>query len=244
MSKRKINVTVCIPVYNGDRFIEEQIKSIQDQLIDGDEMLIADDCSTDKSIEAISMLNDKRIKVIKRASNLGVNKNVSDLLLRARMDYIFLADQDDLWIPGRLDLMIERLENGRKGLAVGNASCVDSQSRKLAQRFYDVSQRDSSSSFKNIIKIILGRIAYNGCCMVMTKDFRDHVCPIPSFVESHDLWFALVANARKSLEHIDEDVTFRRIHSENLSLRRRSTLKKLKSRIIMARMVLGLIKIV
>jgi len=239
MKGEREKISVCIPVYNGQDFIENQIRSILEQLVDGDEIIVGDDFSTDSSLEIISRIDDKRIIVVNAASNKGLVRNLSAILSRARHKYIFLADQDDLWVPGRVDAMIEILKGSQKELVVGNASCINKESEYISMRFNDVYAKKSSLRYQNIIRIFLGNIAYNGCCMAMTTNFKDVVSPIPNFVESHDLWFALIANVRKSIVHIDQDVTFRRIHMTNVSFRKRSVYKKIGSRIIMIIMLLS-----
>ena len=67
-------ISVCLASYNGQLFIKKQVKSILDQLKDNDELIIIDDCSTDKTVSTLNEIKDKRIKLYKNEVNLGVNK--------------------------------------------------------------------------------------------------------------------------------------------------------------------------
>jgi len=237
MRKNKQNISVCLPVYNGESFLLQQIESIQSQLIDGDELIISDDHSSDRSLEIIQNIFTKGIVIIKNDSNIGLINNLSNCLLSCRSHYIFIADQDDLWPVQRVDTMLEALQNSQKELYVGNASCINHLSEAITYRFNDILAENSQSKYLNLLKIITGKTAYNGCCMAMTSKFRDKVCPIPRFVESHDLWFAVKSILDDSIFHSTEDITLRRIHGNNLSFRHRYLYQKIYSRIIMLRMI-------
>jgi len=106
-------ISVCMPTFNGEKYIKKQIESILSQMNDEDELIISDDSSTDKTISIIESLNDSRIKIFSHTPNtvqlkkkLGIYRIVAENYLNAlnyaKGDYIFLADQDDLWSQGRV----------------------------------------------------------------------------------------------------------------------------------------------
>ena len=102
-------ISVCMATYNGERYIKRQIDSILYQLGEDDELIISDDGSTDRTLEIIKKYNDSRIKIyehIKKAELSKVKKlrnfyyatsNFENALIHSRGEYIFLADQDDIW---------------------------------------------------------------------------------------------------------------------------------------------------
>ena len=67
------NVSVCMACYNGEAYIKEQIESILPQLIEGDELIVIDDGSADKTAEIVLEIKDTRIKYFRNSSNAGVN---------------------------------------------------------------------------------------------------------------------------------------------------------------------------
>ena len=95
-------VSVCIPTYNGEQYIEAQLHSILPQLEATDEVVISDDHSTDSTIDKILKLNDVRIKVLTNTRKPGLLGNLENALRATKGDIIYLSDQDDLWFPGKV----------------------------------------------------------------------------------------------------------------------------------------------
>ncbi len=109
-------ISVCLASYNGALYIKEQIHSILSQLKDGDELIISDDSSTDNTVDIISQINDKRITILHHESVINlptcqkVTSNFENALFAASGDVIFLSDQDDVWLDGKIDTMCSYLE--------------------------------------------------------------------------------------------------------------------------------------
>ncbi|MDE5758415.1 MAG: glycosyltransferase, partial [Allobaculum sp.] len=91
-------ISVCIATYNGERYIETQIRSILDQLNEDDEIIISDDSSTDRTLDIIRSLNDSRIKLFAGNKFHSRTFNFENALKQATGDFIFLSDQDDIWL--------------------------------------------------------------------------------------------------------------------------------------------------
>ena len=104
--------------FNGERFLQEQIGSILAQLDPNDEVVVVDDASQDATVDVIEQIGDARVKVVRHADNRGYVPTFEEALSLARGQYIFLSDQDDIWTPGRVELMIAALQ--RAELVVGN----------------------------------------------------------------------------------------------------------------------------
>ena len=93
-----MKISVCMATYNGELYVAEQINSILSQLNYNDELIIVDDCSSDKTIDVITSFGDERINLIKNNKNIGVNKSFSKSILLSTGDYIFLSDQENMLI--------------------------------------------------------------------------------------------------------------------------------------------------
>ena len=91
-------ISVCIATYNGEHYINQQLKSILSQLSYNDEIIISDDSSNDKTINIIESFNDKRIKLLKYQKYFNPIYNFENTLKNVSGDYIFLSDQDDNFI--------------------------------------------------------------------------------------------------------------------------------------------------
>ncbi|MCD8291094.1 MAG: glycosyltransferase, partial [Prevotella sp.] len=97
-----MKVSVCIATYNGEKYIEEQIRSILSQLSDNDEVIISDDGSHDQTLSLIQSIGDKRIKIFQNEGRHGFKYNFENTLKKVQGDYIFLCDQDDVWLPNKV----------------------------------------------------------------------------------------------------------------------------------------------
>lgn len=85
--------------YNGGQYLKAQIDSILNQLSVNDELVISDDHSTDNTCAIIKQYNDSRVKLVLNELTKGVTHNFENALLHSNGDIIFLADQDDIWLP-------------------------------------------------------------------------------------------------------------------------------------------------
>lgn len=226
------NVSVCMATYNGAMYLTPQIDSILAQFGEFDELIIVDDCSTDNTISVIKSYYDERIKLFINRFNRGHVKTFERALGLASKEIILLSDQDDIWIPGRLDCLVEELLNSECDLASSNMSLIDDKGDKLPNLKYCLLKNDSDSVAANVIGIFLGRKPYYGCAMALRSRMLALALPIPSFVESHDIWLALVANLTHRNCHMEAPTLMRRVHSHNLTpLKRRPISKVLITRL-------------
>lgn len=130
--------------YNGEAYIKQQLESILLQLpgssTDGSlaEVIVADDGSTDETLKVIGNFNDCRIKVLPQGDHLGPVYNFERALRAATGDVIFLSDQDDVWMPHKVEAILDALKfDGSTDssvaplLAVHDASFIDGNGRPL-----------------------------------------------------------------------------------------------------------------
>lgn len=227
MDREKISV--CMACYNGELYIREQIDSILPQMSEEDELIIIDDGSTDQTGEIVQQIKDARIRYVRNASNMGVNKSFEKAIRMAKNDYIFMADQDDLWTDGRLGRMLEQMRRGSL-LVSGNSIAIDGAGQETDYDLGRLSKADSGRYGKNILGIFTGKAYYYGCAMAFHKNLKKIILPFPDFIESHDLWIAMAANLAKSNAHLEETVLKRRIHGKNASVLQRKLTEKLYSR--------------
>lgn len=235
MTSRK-TVSVCLAAYNGDKYLKPQLDSILIQLEEQDEVIIIDDCSSDltKSIIQEYSARDLRVKFFVNSKNLGVNKTFERAIHMSSGDYIFLADQDDVWLPNRVDNMMSSLMDSDKLFLSSNFEFIDG-----AGNFTDSVQEfalkgdSSDENVSNVIKLFFGRMSYYGCAMCFKKEFKKYILPFPNFIDSHDLWLAMVANIERTCIHDEKASLLRRIHGNNLSVVTRALSKKIYSRCLL-----------
>jgi glycosyltransferase involved in cell wall biosynthesis len=235
-------ISVCMATYQGERYVERQLRSILEQLGASDEVIVVDDCSRDGTVERVESLDDPRIRVFRNETNRREVYSFGRAIEIAKGDVIFLSDQDDVWIPGRVELMGGRLEDTGAKLVTSNFEWMDEEERPLDVAFDGVSSATSTRYSRNIADIFVGRTNYFGCAMAFRREFVPIITPIPSYVESHDLWIALAANQLRSNLHIDDKTLRKRRHGNNATntVSNRPLFRQLWSRLIFARSMIDL----
>jgi len=198
-------ISVCMATYNGERFIEEQIKSILVQLSETDELIISDDSSTDDTIAKIESINDSRIKIF-YSSSKGVIKNFENALKFASGDIIVLSDQDDVWLPNRLSIVEKKLQTN--DLVIVNCQVVD---QDLVP--YDCIPPQPSLSF---IQTLM-KNGYLGCSMSFRASILPVILPFPKGIGMHDWWIALICLWKFNVHIENEKYFLYRRHGRNAS---------------------------
>lgn len=202
-------VSVCMATYNGEKYIKQQLTSILSQLDEKDEIVISDDSSSDNTIQIIKEFGDKRIRLLSDNKYRNPVFNIENALRHAIGDYIFLSDQDDVWLPNKLKLVLEHLVVKKK-LVFHNAVITDSNlkaDKKLSEwRTYH------NGFWKNLI-----RPFYIGCCMAFPSELLVTALPFPKNTVAHDVWLGLLSEAKSGVFFIEEPLLLYRRHELNYS---------------------------
>lgn len=202
-------ISVCIATYNGDKYIEEQILSILNQLSDEDEIIISDDGSKDKTLKVIDRLNDGRIQVFKNNNRHGVVPNFENALKHASGEYIFFSDQDDIWKRDKVKICIDNLYDS--DLVVHNSIVKFQDGEQSDMDFFEL--RKSGIGFiKNIT-----RNTFVGSCMAFRRNVIDYILPFPKHVLWHDMWIGLMVEMNGKTKFIDNKLLIYRRHGDNAS---------------------------
>lgn len=177
-------ISVCLATYNGDRFVRKQISSILDQLGPTDELIVSDDNSTDTTVDVVMDIQDDRIRLIHNTIRRGLVGNFENALNQAKGTYIFLSDQDDIWLPGKITHCIGLL--AKYDLILSDCIVVDQFNSVIWPSFFE--HRGSKPGFlKNIYKN-----SYMGCCMAFRREILEYVLPFPNTIHVHDWWIGLM----------------------------------------------------
>ena len=204
-------ISVCIATYNGALYIKEQLNSILPQLSDNDEIIISDDHSTDNTLQIIRSINDKRIKIFINQGEKGYTPNFENALQKAVGEYIFLCDQDDIWMKNKVSYCINELQS--YDFIVSDAVIINSDGQTTKDSFYKE---------RIVYKSLIGNIykfGYLGCCMAFKRNILEKVLPFPHNHQycTHDNWIFLIAKSfYKSTISNEQLIKYRR-HSTNSS---------------------------
>ena len=225
-------ISVCMATYNGERFIVEQLKSILPQLGPDDEVVVSDDGSTDRTIELIRSLGDARIKVFQGPCAGSPITNFENALKHASGDFVFLSDQDDVWLEGKVEAVVEALAGGA-GCVVTDCRVTDEALNVTHPSFFALNHH-SEGRFSNLFV----RNQYLGCCMAFTKAVKDKSLPFPRRIAMHDIWIGNVAAFSSSVRFIHTPYSLYRRGHHNVTLTSEksqySLSKKLQFRLRMA----------
>lgn len=106
-------IDILIPVYNSARYIDQQFESLFQQTIQDFKLIISDDCSTDNTIEIISEWQkrypDRIIILNGKPNNIGVSQNINQLLAVSSADYTMFCDHDDVWLPNKIEITLNKM---------------------------------------------------------------------------------------------------------------------------------------
>lgn len=204
-------VSVALPVYNGAMYLAPQLDSILAQLGEGDEVVAAYQPSADASLEILNRYQnmDPRVKIYQNPKT-GVTANFDLALSKCHGDYIFLSDQDDVWVEGKRDRCISALRESGADLVIHNAVHTDQALNPQKQTFFEI-YPIGPGRWKNIKKPRM-----SGCCMAMTRDLRNRVLPIPE-MHGYDQWIAVLAEWAGKITYLDEVLLYHRLHGDNVT---------------------------
>ncbi|MCQ2217727.1 MAG: glycosyltransferase [Paludibacteraceae bacterium] len=230
-------VSVCIPVYNGSRYIEAQLNSILAQLQEGDEIVISDDGSTDGTLEIVAEMakQDARIRVV---SHMKVSSkyafdyttlNVENAIQASLGDVIFLADQDDVWMPDKVKLFMQELE--KSDLVLSDCVVVDAEMNVVDDSYFKINH--SKIGVLNNLK----KNSYLGCCMAFKRSVLQYALPFPKTLVPHDIWLGLLAEIKGKVSFLSTPTLYYRRHSSNLSTSSESSANSLAFKIYYRSMI-------
>lgn len=216
-------VSVALASYNGEKYIKEQIETILNNLEKNDELVISDDGSNDRTIEIIKSFKDDRIKLI-LGPKQGIVKNFENAIKNSSGKYIFLSDQDDIWMNNKVSIVLKYLEDNYI-LIQHDAIVIDEYNNIIYDSFAE-HRKVKTGIIKNLIKN-----SYHGCCIAFKSELKTKILPFPN-VYLHDEWIGLIAELNGKTKFINDKLIKYRRHSENNSSFKHLPLKKqIKNRI-------------
>lgn len=197
--------------YNGEKYIKEQITSILSQLNEGDELIISDDKSKDRTKDIISEFGDPRIKFVINEGEKGYTKNFENALKNSNGDVIFLSDQDDVWVDNKVEIMLESLKFN--DLVVSDAEIVDSNLVRLFPSHFDL-YKVKKGFWHNFSKT-----RYIGACMAFKKELLKKALPFPKKQKycAHDYWLTVLGEMYYKVELERTALIKYRRHGNNAS---------------------------
>jgi glycosyltransferase involved in cell wall biosynthesis len=214
----KLSVALC--TYNGSLFIETQINSILKQSVPIDEIIVCDDNSNDTTIQILKKIQKKNpsIVIVKNEINLKSTKNFEKAISLCTGDYIFLADQDDIWHELKVEKIVAIFKNNSTAEGVfSNASLIDENNTVFTNKtiwdsvFFMENELQKPIDYLDLITKN-GNIV-TGATLCIKKEIKSFILPFSDKC-LHDEWIAILLGLRNSLFYSTENLISYRIHSQ------------------------------
>ncbi len=126
-------VSVVMPIYNVQRFVADAIRSVLSQSFDDFELVIVDDCATDRSLEICRGFDDRRIRIVSHERNRGLAGARNTGIRLARGEYVALLDSDDRWDEHKLREHVAHLQSSPDvGVSFSRSTFIDEHGRFLS----------------------------------------------------------------------------------------------------------------
>jgi hypothetical protein len=216
----KASVVLC--TYNGEKYLPEQLESIFCQTRLPDELVIYDDRSTDDTWEIVNALCRKAPcpTILKRNfRTLGVTENFESALKSSSGDVIFLCDQDDVWMPEKIEIVANIFDgDNATRMVFTNGQVVDANLQSLHQTLWQAANMTGieMKAFEHdaFDFLLTKRNLVNGAAAAFSRQVIQEALPFPrDMAVLHDAWLALVASANSNVKTVESPLLLYRQHT-------------------------------
>lgn len=217
-------VSVALAAYEGERYIEEQLRSILPQLSEGDEIIVSDDKPGGMTEKIVRRLAEEDPRVIYvQGPGKDVAANFVNAIRHCKGDKIFLCDQDDVWLPDKVQRVTEAFDAGAT-LVLHNAYVTDENLNITEPSFFAL-RGSKPGLIRNLAKN-----SYMGCCMAFDRSLLGKIMPMPKAVPMHDQWIGLIGEIYGKPAFLDVPLLYYRRHEGNVTGGKTETRRKLQWR--------------
>ena len=194
-------ISVAIASYNGEKYIKKQIDSIINQTRRVDEIIISDDGSTDDTIKIIddiscSCSNEIRIVVLINEKKHGYCGNFENAIANAKGDIIFLADQDDLWMPDKVEKVLQVFESHSDcNMVMTNGNIIDKDDIIIKNELtanFRVENHLMHLDGMEWLEYSVSSCLCNWMCIALSKPLLSEAFPFPPLTGVHDHWLEFI----------------------------------------------------
>lgn len=209
-----VRVSVAMAVYNGEAYLTEQLDSVLGQLGRHDELVVSDDGSTDRTVQIIEHYKQKdpRIRLV-FGQGMGIKQNIANALAHTKGAYLFLADQDDVWMPNKVERVLAAFRENRCHVVVHDCIVTDAEREHVIYPSFFAYRGSGAGMWRNLWKN-----KYIGCCMALRRELLPYILPIPDDIQMHDQWIGMINDKHKGgCVFLKEPLLYYRRHSGNVS---------------------------
>jgi glycosyltransferase involved in cell wall biosynthesis len=214
-------VSVVMATFNGELYLEEQLDSILSQSLQPAEILVCDDRSLDNTVSILDKYSRKGyLKYVVNETQLGLIANFKKgVALTSERGYIALSDQDDIWLPNKLELSAEKLrsidDSIHPTIVYSDLILIDKNKSVLNTSFRNELGQDV---YKHSLRTLLFGNFVNGCTVLMNEKMKQFFATIPDNVTlNHDAWIALIAFTFGKVDVVSGSLIKYRKHENNVT---------------------------
>lgn len=213
-------IDILLATYNGEKYLKEQIDSILNQTYKNIKLIISDDCSKDNTREILKEYEqkDERVKVYYQEENQGYIKNFEFLLKQVTSDFYMLSDQDDVWLPEKVEKSYKTLKDKNADLVFGDLEVVDKDLNTIYPSFNKFMLLERKiQKYINTNKVNYLYNCVTGCTVISKKEFIEKLLPFPakSKYVAHDHWLGIMLSLNGKLVYMPEKYIKYRQHGNN-----------------------------
>jgi glycosyltransferase involved in cell wall biosynthesis len=220
---KSLTIGVAIITFNGLKYISPQLESIIKQTRSVDHIVISDDRSTDGTWEFLEKWAKHapvRVTLLRNEPQLGLTRNFEQSITAMDEDIIFTSDQDDVWLPNKVALMVEVFEQRQDvSLIHTDAILVDSEGRDLSTTLFGelgLSDTERKAIHQgNAFAVNCRRNVITGATVAFRHKLLSLALPLPGYMY-HDAWLALIAAATDGVHLLERPTIHYRQHGSNV----------------------------
>lgn len=219
------NISIALCTYNGEKYLQEQLDSFVRQTLLPYELVACDDCSSDSTVEILEDFSKTApfpVRIFRNEHNFGLIKNFSKAASLCTGEYVAFSDQDDIWLPDKLEACFRAMEQAEKKygadiplLVHSDLSLIDSTNHIITKSFMKLKRMKHEAS--DPLRTLLIRNFVSGCTSLCNKALLRESLPFPEVMMNHDGWVAMIAASRGKILFIPEPKVLRRIHESNVT---------------------------
>lgn len=216
------HVDILLSTYQGASYLQEQVHSILHQTYPHFHIWIRDDGSTDETrsiLHTLAQRHSTHLSLIPSNQNLGARGSFSELLKQGQAPYVMFADQDDVWLPNKIELCLDHMcyLEKRYGdhiplLVHTDLKVVKADLSVLSESFWRYTQLNPHITHLNRV---LTQNHVTGCTMMINRVLADLAYPIPETAIMHDWWMALIAAGLGKISPLHQPTLLYRQHGTN-----------------------------
>jgi glycosyltransferase involved in cell wall biosynthesis len=213
------NIDILLSVFNGEKYLEELLISLENQTYKNWTLYIRDDGSTDNSFNIITEFKsrNKNKVIVFKDRNIGVIKSFEFLINKSTSEYVFFCDQDDIWLEDKVSQMLKKLkeletEQKVPTLVFSDMIIIDENSKIKTNSFWKYHGINPKHNTTN--RLLIQNVV-TGCASAINKSLIIQLKKIPKDIIMHDWWIALCASLIGKIDYINKPTLKYRIHNDN-----------------------------